>query len=172
VEKVEEFRYLGSTVQSNGECVREVKKIVQAGWSVWRRVAGVICDRRVSARVKRKVYRTVGRPAMWYGLETMGLSKRQDVELEVNVAQKLKMLRFLLGVTRMDRIGEEFIRGTAHEGRFGDKVRESRLRWFGHVQGRDIGYIGRIMLRMEPPGGRKRGRPKMRFIDVVREDMQ
>ncbi|KAI5106426.1 hypothetical protein C0J45_4123 [Silurus meridionalis] len=31
VEKVDDFRYLGSTVQSNGECVREVKKRVQAG---------------------------------------------------------------------------------------------------------------------------------------------
>ncbi|KAI5085399.1 hypothetical protein C0J45_22987 [Silurus meridionalis] len=44
LEKVEEFRYLGSTVQSNGECVREVKKRVQARWSGWRRVtAGEEC---------------------------------------------------------------------------------------------------------------------------------
>ena len=31
VAKVEDFKYLGSTVQSNGECGREVKKRVQAG---------------------------------------------------------------------------------------------------------------------------------------------
>ena len=31
--------------------------------------------------------------------------------------------------------------------------------------------IGRRMLRMELPGNRKRGRPKRRFMDVVREDM-
>ncbi|KAI5629682.1 hypothetical protein C0J50_2183, partial [Silurus asotus] len=87
--EVEEFRYLGSTVQSNGECVSEVKKRVWAGWSGWKRV---ICDRRVSARVKGKVY-------------------------------------------------NKFIRGTAHVGRFGDTVREERLRWFVHVQRRDMGYI-------------------------------
>jgi hypothetical protein len=45
----------------------------------------------------------------------------------------MKMLRFSLGVTRMDRIKNEYIKGTAHE-RFGDKAREARLRWFGHVQ--------------------------------------
>ena len=33
VAKVEDFKYLGSTVQSNGECGREVKKRVQAGWN-------------------------------------------------------------------------------------------------------------------------------------------
>ncbi|KAI5105228.1 hypothetical protein C0J45_4900, partial [Silurus meridionalis] len=167
VEKVEEFRYL---VSSNGECVREVKKIMQAGWSGWRRVtAGVICDRRVSARVKGKGYRTVVRPAMLYGLETVALSKRQEVELEV---AELKMLRFSLGVTRMDRIRNEFIKGTVHVGRFGFKMREARLRWFGYVQRRDMGYIGRRMLRMKPPGRSKRERPRRRFMDVVREDMQ
>ncbi|KAF7687202.1 hypothetical protein HF521_014430, partial [Silurus meridionalis] len=102
VEKVEEFRYLGSTVQSNGECFREVKKRVQAGWSGWRRViTGVICDRRVSVRVKGKVYMTVVRPEMLYGLETVVLCKRQEVELEV---AELKMLRFSLGVKTMDKI--------------------------------------------------------------------
>ncbi|KAK3507817.1 hypothetical protein QTP70_000891 [Hemibagrus guttatus] len=51
------------------------------------------------------------------------------------------MLRFSLGVTRLDRIRNEYIRGTAHVGRLGDKVREARLRWFGHVQRRDSEYI-------------------------------
>ncbi|KAK3537591.1 hypothetical protein QTP70_016677, partial [Hemibagrus guttatus] len=71
--------------------------------------------------------------------ETVSLRKRQESELEV---AELKMLRFSLGVTRLDRIRNEYIRGTAHVGRLGDKVREARLRWFGHVQRRESEYIG------------------------------
>ncbi|KAK3526882.1 hypothetical protein QTP86_003607 [Hemibagrus guttatus] len=71
---------------------------------------------------------------MLYGLETVSLRKRQESELEV---AELKMLRFSLGVTRLDRIRNEYIRGTAHVGRLGDTVREARLRWFGHVQRRE-----------------------------------
>ena len=168
VAKVEDFKYLGSTVQSNGECGREVKKRVQAGWNGWRIMSGVICDRRVSARVKGKVYRVAVRPAMLYGLETVALTKRQEAEMEV---AELKMLRFSLGVTRMDKIRNEYIRGTAQVGRFGEKTREARLRWYGHVLRKDDGYIGRRMLKMELPGKRKRGRPKRRFMDVVKEDM-
>ncbi|KAK3519689.1 hypothetical protein QTP70_000999 [Hemibagrus guttatus] len=134
VKKVQEFKYLGSTVQSNGECGKEVKKRVQAGWNGWRKVSGVLCNRKISARIKGKVYRTVVRPAMMYGLETVSLRKRQESELEV---AELKMLRFSLGVTRLDRIRNEYIRGTTHVGRLGDKVREARLRWFGHVQRRE-----------------------------------
>ncbi|KAK3511554.1 hypothetical protein QTP70_009660 [Hemibagrus guttatus] len=161
VKKVQEFKYLGSTVQSNGECGKELKKRVQAGWNGWRKVSGVLCDRKISARIKGKVYRTVVRPAMLYGLETVSLRKRQESELEV---AELKMLRFSLGVTRLDRIRNEYIRGTAHVGRFGDKVREARLRWFGHVQRRESEYIGRRMLDMELPGRRQRGRPKRSFL--------
>ncbi|KAK3559145.1 hypothetical protein QTP86_005023 [Hemibagrus guttatus] len=157
VKKVQEFKYLGSTVQSNGECGKEVKKRVQAGWNGWRKVWGVLCDQKISARIKGKEYRTVVRPAMLYGLETVSLRKRQESELEV---AELKMLRFSLGVTRLDRIRNEYIRGTAHVGRLGDKVREARLRWFGHVQRRVSEYIGRRMLDMELPGRRQRGRPK------------
>ncbi|KAK3521277.1 hypothetical protein QTP70_003124 [Hemibagrus guttatus] len=137
VKKVQEFKYLGSTVQSNGECGKEVKKRVQAGWNGWRKVSGVLCDQKISARIKGKVYRTVVRPAMLYGLETVSLRKRQESELEV---AELKMLRFSLGVTRLDRIRNEYIRGTAHVGRLGDKVMEARLRWFGHVQRRESDY--------------------------------
>ncbi|KAK3517790.1 hypothetical protein QTP70_018948, partial [Hemibagrus guttatus] len=89
VKKVQEFKYLGSTVQSNGECGNEVKKRVQAGWNGWRKVSGVLCDQKISARIKGKVYRTVVRPAMLYGLETVSLRKRQESELEV---AELKML--------------------------------------------------------------------------------
>ncbi|KAK3512523.1 hypothetical protein QTP70_015648 [Hemibagrus guttatus] len=154
-------------VQSNGECGKEVKKRVQAGWNGWRKVSGVLCDRKISVRIKGKVYRTVVRPAMLYGLETVSLRKRQESELEV---AELKMLRFSLGVTRLDRIRNEYIRGTAHVGRLGDKVREARLRWFGHVQRRESEYIGRRMLDMELPGRRQRGRPKRRYMDVINED--
>ncbi|XP_051788839.1 uncharacterized protein LOC127529415 [Erpetoichthys calabaricus] len=167
--KVNEFKYLGSTVQSNGDCGREKKKRVQAEWNGWRRVTGVICDRRVSARVKGKVYKAVVRPAMLYGLKMMALTRKQETELEV---AELKMLRFALGVTRMDRIRNQYIRRSAQVRRLGDKVRVVRLRWFGHVQRRDAEYIGRRILRIELPGKRKRGRPKRRFMDVVREDMQ
>uniref|UniRef100_A0A8C4T800 Short chain dehydrogenase/reductase family 42E, member 2 n=1 Tax=Erpetoichthys calabaricus TaxID=27687 RepID=A0A8C4T800_ERPCA len=72
---------------------------------------------------------------------------------------ELKMVRFTLGVTRMDRIRNEGIRGSAQVGRYGDKVKEARWRWFGHVQRRHAGYIGRRVLRIELPGKERRGRP-------------
>lgn len=46
------------------------------------------------------------------------------------------------------------------------KVREARLRWSGHVQKKDSGYIGIRMLSFELPDRR----PNRSFIYVVKED--
>ena len=61
---MEEFKYLGPTVQTNGECGKEVKRCMQIGWNGWRKVSGVMCDKRVSAGMKGKVFSVVVRPAM------------------------------------------------------------------------------------------------------------
>ena len=52
------------------------------------------------------------------------------------------------------------------------KMREGRLRWYGHVIRRDQEYVGRKMMEMELPVKRKRARPKRRFLNVVKEDME
>ena len=169
VPRVKEFKYLRSTVQENGGCEREVKKRVQAGWNGWRRVSGVICDKRLPARVKEKVYSSVVRPAMVYGLETVAVTKKQVEEMEV---AEMKMLRFTMGVTRKDKIRNEHIRSTVKVERLGIKMREGRLRWYGDVMRRDQEYVGKKMMEMELPGKRRRGRPKRKFLDVVKEDMK
>ena len=80
------------------------------------------------------MYRVAVRPAMLYGLETVALTKIQEAEMEV---AELKMLRFSLGVTRMDKIRNKYIRVTEQVGRFGEKTRQARLRWYGHVLRKD-----------------------------------
>ena len=132
-----------------------------------RRVSGVICE--FPARVKRNVYSSVVRPAMVYGLETVAVTKKQVKKMEV---AEMKMLRFGMGLTRKDKIRNEYIRGTAKVERLGTKMREGRLRWYGHVMRRDKEYLGRKMMEMELPGKRKRGRPKRRFLNLVKEDMR
>ena len=168
VPRVNKLKYLGSLVQESGSCEREVKKRVQAGWNGWRKVSGVIYDRRLPARVKGKVYSSVVRPAMVHGLETVAVTRKQVEEMEV---AEMKMLRFAMGLKRKDKIRNEFISGTVKVERLGMKMRKGKLRWYGHVMRRDQEYVGRKMMEMKLPGKRKRGRPKRRILDVVKEDM-
>ena len=144
--RVKEFKYLGSTVQESNSCEREVKKRVQAGWYGWRKVSGVICDKRLQARVKGKVYRSVVRPEMVYGLETVVVTKKQVEEMEV---AEMKMLRFAMCVTRTNKIRNEYIRSAVKVAQLGMKMREGRLRWYGYVMRRDQKYVGKRVMEME-----------------------
>ena len=58
---------------------------MQAEWNGWRKVSGVICDRRLPARVKGKVYNSVVRPVIMYGLETVAVAKKQVEEMEAPI---------------------------------------------------------------------------------------
>ena len=163
-----EFKYLGSTIQKHGDCGTEVKRRTQAGWNSWRKVTGVMCDRRMPNELKGNVYKAVVRPAMMYGMETVPLTKKQERELEVT---EMRMLRWTLGLTKLDRERNENVRERLGVEEISRKIRESRLRWFGHVERRDTEYVGKRVLEMEIAGKRKRGRPKRRWMDCIEKDM-
>ena len=94
--------------------------------------------------------------AMLYGMETVAVTKRQLEKMEV---AELKMVRWALGVTRKDNKRNEYVRGTAKIAKLGDKLRNERLRWYGHVKRKEEGFVGKRMMEMAVPGRRKRGRP-------------
>ena len=74
--RVKKFKYVGSTVQESGSHEREVKKRVLSGLNGWTKVSGVICNRKLPARVKGKVYSSVVKPAMVYGLEMVAVTRK------------------------------------------------------------------------------------------------
>lgn len=54
----------------------------------------------------------------------------------------------------------------------GIKIRENRLRWFGHIQRRYSEYTGRRTLKLGTTSRRPGGRPNRRFKDVGKEDIR
>ena len=79
----------------------------------------------------------------------------------------------MVGVTRLDRIRNTYIRGTVKVVEVSKKVQEARLRWYGHLK-RRVGedHVARDAMDMEIVGQRRRGRPKLRWIDCINGDMR
>ena len=79
----------------------------------------------------------------------------------------------MCGYTRLDRIRNRAIRNLVEVAPIEDKMREIRLRWFGHVKRRS-GYAS--MRRCEriniPEGKRGRGRSNKNLDEVIREDLK
>ena len=85
---------------------------------------------------------------------------------------KIRILHWMSGEIRKDRIRNEEIRNKLGVCAIEDKMRECRLRWFGHVQRRpedapvrrsDMLDVGELI--------RGRGRPLKTWRQVIQNDM-
>ena len=92
------FKYLRATLAENGDLDAEMTHRIQAGWKNWKRVSGILCDRRISLRVKGR-----------------GLGSEESTREKLDVAE-MGMLRWISGVTKLDKIRNERIRGTTKMG--------------------------------------------------------
>jgi hypothetical protein len=169
LKKVEQFKYLGSLVCSDGDSLPDTRARVNAAWMKWRQVTGVMCDRRMPLRLKSKVYKTVVRLIALYGSECWPATAKHEQVLHV---MEMRMLRWCLGLTRFDHATNDDVRRRLGVAPIVAKMQEGRLRWYGHVVRSEEHSVVKTAMRLDVEGRRPRGRPKKRWMDRIKEDMQ
>lgn len=103
----------------------------------WREASSVLCDKRIPIRLKGKFYKNVVRPIMVYDLKCWVVDLR--IEQSTRIAE-IKMLRWMSGVTKEDKIRNEYVmRGSIGIASIVDKMEENRLRWFARVMRQKLG---------------------------------
>jgi len=129
----------------------------------------------LSKNLKIKIYRTVILSVVLYGCVTWLLTLREERKLRVfeNI-----VLKRIFG-PRSDEVTGE--RRRLHNEELNDLysspniarvIKSRRMRWAGHVtrMGEERG-VYRVLLR-KPEGKRPLGRPRLRWVDNIRMDLQ
>ncbi|KAF3632917.1 hypothetical protein FXO37_27265 [Capsicum annuum] len=133
-------------------------------------VSEILCDKKVPPKLKGKFYRVAVRLAMIYGAECWPVKNSHVQKLKV---EEIRMLRWMCGFTRADRVRNEIIREKVGVASVEDKIRKVRLRWFGHVMRRGTDAPVRRCERLALDGFKRgRGRPKKYWREVIRRDME
>nr|GEY79847.1 putative RNA-directed DNA polymerase [Tanacetum cinerariifolium] len=83
-----------------------------------------------------------------------------------------RMLRWTCGKTMLDMIPNGVYREELEVETIINKIREGRLRWFGHVRRRPKSAPVRRVEALVIDGMRRRSRPKLRWEDKVKLDMK
>ncbi|PKA64424.1 ataxia telangiectasia mutated family protein [Apostasia shenzhenica] len=97
--------------------------------------------------------------------------QRRNIQIKINIAE-MRMLRWMCGYTRKDRMRNEYIRKKVSVAPIEDKLRESRLRWFGHLNRRPIeAPVRKIELLDFAHVQKGRGRPKKTRQKTIRSDL-
>ncbi|KAH1199390.1 hypothetical protein GmHk_18G052760 [Glycine max] len=159
-----------SNSEDDGEIEGDVNHRIQAGWMKWRKASGVLCDANVPIKLKGKFYRTAVRPTILYGTECWAVKSQH--ENKVGVAE-MRMLRWMCGKTRQDKIRNKAIRERVGVAPIVEKMVENRLRWFGHVERRPVDSVVKRVDQMERRQTiRGRGRPKKTIREVIKKDLE
>ncbi|KAE8681311.1 Detected protein of unknown function [Hibiscus syriacus] len=162
------FKYLGSMIHKDGGVDDDVTHRIKAGWLKWRAATGVLCDKKVPLKLKGKFYRMAIRPALLYGSECWAPKKDHVRRIE---AAEMRMLRWTCGRTLWDMTTNSAIRMSLGVVSVSEKLREGRLRWFGHVLRRLPSDAVRRVESITVYGARRKGRPRRKWDDCLRSDL-
>jgi len=88
------------------------------------------------------------------------LKKREEQCLE---AAKMKFLRHLLGITKLDKEKNQCIRQKMRA----QNIKQYQKKWLQHVQRRDTNRLPKQALQYKPKGRRNIGRPRKRWRDQL-----
>ena len=80
----------------------------------------------------------VVQPTLLYRAECWPIKKSQVQRLMV---AEMRMIRLMCDYTRLDRVRNVVIRERVGVAPLEDRMRETRLRWFGHVKRRGINAL-------------------------------
>jgi len=136
IERVEEFRYLGTTLTNQNSIQEEIKSRLKSGNACYYLVQNLLSSRLLSKNLKIKIYRTIILPVILYGCETWSLTLREERRLRVF---ENRVLGKVFGPNRDEVTGEwrklhnEELRDLYSLPNFVRVVKSRRMRWAGHV---------------------------------------
>jgi len=103
IERVEEFKYLGTTLANQNSIQEEIKSRLKLGNACYYSVQNLLSSSLLSKNLKIKVYRIIILPVVLYGCETWSLTSREERRLRVF---ENRVLRRVFGPKRDEVTGE------------------------------------------------------------------
>ncbi|XP_076957995.1 uncharacterized protein LOC143633616 [Bidens hawaiensis] len=84
---------------------------------------------------------------------------------------EMRMLKWMCGHTKLDRISNHAFRERLRVSSISDKIRDGRLRWFEHVKRRQTTSPVISVENITIEGKRGRGRPKLTWDERIINDL-
>jgi len=98
-EKVEEFKYLGTTLTNQDSIQEEIKSRLKSGNACYHSMQNLLSSSLLPKKLKIKIYRTIILPVVLYGRETWSLTFREESRLTMF---EKRVLRRIFGHKRDD----------------------------------------------------------------------
>ena len=168
VEAVSDFIFGGSKITVDGDCSHEIKRHLLLGRKVMTNLDSIFKSRDITLPTKVRLVEAMAFPVVMYGCESWTVKKAECRRID---AFELWCLRRLLRVHWTARrstqsILKEISPGCSLEG----MMLKLKRQYFGHLMRRADSLEKTLMLG-RIGGRRRRGRPRMRWLDGITDSM-
>jgi len=144
------------------------KARVRCAWAKFRELPPLMTARGASLKVKGKLYSLYAQCVMMYGSKIWAM-KVEDMQ---RLQRAKKMIRWMCGVTLKDGKTSEELRERLDVVSVSKRVRQNRLRWFGHVERKDEDDWVSACRDLSVAGEKGRGRRRTTWKECVADDMR
>ena len=175
IERVEQFKYLGTTLTNQNSIQKEIKSKLKLGNACYHSVQNLLHSSLLSKNLKIKIHRTIILPVVFKGCETWSLTLRKEHRLRVF---ENRVLRRIFGPKR-DEVTREWRK--LHNEELNDLysspnvvrvIKSRRMKWAGQVARMVEGRGVHKVLVGKPEGKRPLGRPRRRWEYNIKIDLQ
>ena len=167
VEDVEEFPYLGATVDKEGGGSKDIMNRLQKARRAFQRLGKVWAARGIGRRTKVRLFKTLIRPVLLYGCETWKITKADKRKLN---SFQCQCLRRIMRITWQQRMTNKRVVEMSGINEISCEVQRRRWNWLGHVLRREGENDCFTALGWTPEGRRMRGRPKTTWRRTVERE--
>ncbi|KAJ8710014.1 hypothetical protein PYW07_009380 [Mythimna separata] len=164
VERVQKFTYLGSVVTETGGSEEDITSRIAKARATFAQLGPVWQSRKLTRRIKLKIFGSNVKPVLLYGCETWKVTK--DISRQIQVFVN-RCLRRILGIYWPETISNVELLEKCHESPIDHQIKRRKWRWIGHTLRRDSNHIPKQALDWNPQGKRKRGRPRQTWRRTV-----
>ena len=157
LEETDSFTYLGSTINKHGGTEEDVKARIQKA-----RVAFIMLRKMWRAKLiktnsKLRIFNSNVKAVLLYGSETWRSTQKTLKRIQTFIN---KCLRRILHLKWTDKISNTTLWKMTKQLPIENEIKKRKWRWIGHTLRKPPNTITRQAITWNPPGKRRRGRPR------------
>ena len=159
---MDDFTCLGSSINSQGSMDHEISCRIGKASAAFNQLNKIWTSKKFSLQTKLRFYNSNLLSTLLYGCKTWYLKSSQEKKLDAFDSRCLRIK--ILGIKWSDFVRNEEVRDRSQQTPVSNTICGRRMNWLGHVSRLPPLRLANQVLWWNPPGGRRRGRPKNKLI--------
>ena len=169
METVADFIFLGSKINTDGDCSHEIKRCLLLGRKAMVNLDSLLKSKKITLSTKVRIVKALVFPVVMYGCESWTVKKAEDRRID---AFELWCWRRLLRVPwTARRSNQSILKEISPVYSLEGPMLKLKLKYFGQLMGRTDSFSKESLMLGKTEGRKRRGWQRTRWLDGITDSL-